>query len=662
MHWDRKRIIVSVVLAAILLFAMLTIGFGNGGIHGTSVCEWNRIVPDRSETYSGKQLGKSRPVRGDEWAVSMPFILAQCESNDFFPRFNRQVNGGTDMMLQTPCAPVWDWTALGQFHNWGYFLFGARHGIAWAWWSRFILLPLFAFLFLIRWCEDDLTLAVVGAAAITLGAPTQWWDTTIPYHLAYFFGILVFTRQVFSAKKWWGILASTAGLFVMLASYCFVMYVPFSLLLLPPLAILLVGEYQAGTGEHKPFRTVLFATAFCALAAELAYFFCAHKETLEIIGNSAYPGKRFFHGGDTRFICERTLLDWLSFCSPFIQHHPRFNECQAAEYIGLAIPAIVAIPWMIFKRLRCGLLSALIVYAIILYSWGTFYWPDLLARWTGLSHIPPQRATVIAGLVVVLCALKIAKTTSSECKPPFWLALSAIAIFLTTRIFAFCKADGIWNWFFATGKTMLFLEAAAALTLIAVWGIARGRKKLFAASLLVFSVVTGACIHPLSEGVSPIYDKDLSREILKIGQASPGFWISNDRCLGQLPVALGMNAYSGTQPYCNDAFWCIVDPEQKHKGVWNRYGHRFPVDLEGRQRPDNRKIGDCIFFSLDEEKVRQLGIRYILWRGKPLNLPWLDLLASIRSDYIYEVKPITDSAATPASQATPEKTNEESIK
>jgi len=638
----RNRLVQLIVVSTIALFAVMTVGFGRGGISGASIGEWNKVIRARTADYSGIQVGVSRPIRVDEWAVSLPFVFAQCRSNEFFPRINSRVNGGTDMFVETPCAPVWDWTAFGQFHNWGYFLFGERHGLAWSWWSRYMLVPLFAFLFFLGWCNGDEMLAGVGAVAVTLGAPAQWWDTTIPYHLAYFFSSLVFFRQIFAVRSAVCAALSAFALFVSFSSYCFVMYPPFSLLLLPVLVILAVFEVRSLESSVAMSRIVLALMSAICVVAELAYFFVAHIDTLRIVGASSYPGARVIRGGSFKFLCERSILDLMSCCTPFFAAHSRVNSCQAAEYVGISMPLFCGIAWASFRKRFDGAVLSLLACIVVMLAWSAFQWPEFLARCTGLYLIPPPRASVIAGFVVLLSSLRwvaLADRDGGDLSTPRWWAAVAIGIFLVSRIVAFFMSYDIWRWLCSSWAKKSLLYAGAVLTVALSWSLLRGSKKLFVASLAVFSVMTGGFVHPLVEGVSPLYDKVLSRVIEEIDAKKPGIWISNDRILSQLPVALGLSAWAGTQQYCDIRFWQAVDPTQRWKRVWNRYGHRFIENLNGKGEPDNRKRVDTIFFPLDESKVRRLGIRYVIWRGKPLRQPWLRNIANVKNDHIYEVKP-----------------------
>ena len=630
---------VLLACAALALFVALVSGFGLGGVAGTSIREWDGIVTGKTDSYRGWIVGKSRFARGDEFKVSLPFVLAQCRSKEFFPRVNGRVNGGTDMFIQTPCAPVWDWTVFGQFHNWGYFLFGADSGIAWCWWSRYLLLPLFAFLFFVKWCGGDRMVAAAGAAAVTLGAPTQWWDTTMPYHLVYFFATLVFEGAVLSARGRVGTILAGLGLFVSATSFFFVNYMPFTLMLTP--ALLLLSAYVWSSAEvsgGRGFRHAVLAVAAAGVAAELCYFVAVHREALGLVAGSSYPGNVVRRGGTFNGLCRRIVFDWLSICSAYVKKtYPNANQCGMSEYIGLWIPVAFVVAASLFRRRACRYSVCLVAFATVLLLWVSAEWPAPIARWTGMSQIWPSRASVISGFVVIVVALRQVATAEAGGEGVGRrLAWIALAVFLLVRFMAFAEVPDALKWMTSDGGMAVFLEAACVLSLCAVWGLLTGRRRLFAIALAAFSVVTGIYVHPLSTGTSPIDDKELSRKILEIDGRSPGRWIANEWALSMLPVALGVDSYAGTQTYCDEQFWKCVDPGLKSRTQWNRYAHRKIVDMEGRAKIVARQA-DMVHFSLDESKTRRLGIRYVIWRGKPLKLPWLRQVARVRNDGIYEV-------------------------
>ena len=626
-------------IAIVVVFAVLTIGFGNGGISGNSIREWDRIIPDRTEDYVGWTIGASRAIRTDEWAVSIPFVMAQCAAKEFFPRVNPRINQGMDMFVQTPCPPVLDWTVFGQFHNWGYFLFGFDHGLAWAWWTRYLLLPFFAWLFLLRWCFGDRLISIVGAFAVTLGGPTQWWDTTIPYMLSYMFAALVFLERVLHAKNVFAVVASGFGAFVAISSFFLVMYPPFTMLLLPLFATLSCCFVKSPEREHRGLRIMVVLLAVVGVLAELGCFFAFHKDTLQIIAGSSYPGARFETGGSFLRLCDRTLTDWMSLWAAFVPPHPRLNHSSASGYIGLFIPLTAGVAWLVYHRglRKCGLCVVSIFYAAVLLAWVACRWPHCLARFTGFYAILPNRASTIEGLVVLVAGLRYSSLVRKyKISLPRYLIVAVLLTYLLCRSVALWYSADTMEYFFGTTASSFRFSSALFLTTLVSIALISGFRRLFAIALLVFSMITGMCVHPLSEGIAPLRDKVLVHTIIALDRETPGRWFSNDRFLAQIPVALGLDAYSGTQVYCDRRFWEVVDPEEAYIDSWNRYANRYVRDFNGTENICIK--GNALQFSLDETKVRALGIRYLLLKNDETQKPsWLRLRFAVGNVGIYEI-------------------------
>ena len=322
---ESKKFDSFLVASLLLIFAV----FVAIGIHGFSIgCfDVQKSISTTIDSYYYPHILKSRQIRSDEWAVSTPQVFSQCLSKEFFPRINHNFDNGTDMFLSTPCNPVWDWTVIGQFHNWGYFIFDIKRGLAWNWWCRYLGIPLFAYFFFLWWLGKDRTLALTAALAVTLGTPTQWWDTTIPYMLLYFFASIYGIRLIYLSNG--KILKESLGTLILtisFVSFLFVGYPIFELLLLPPLLILLIHAAIESKKEVKntnsSFRCNLWIFfVFCIVLFEIGYYFTVHASALKIISASSYPGARIFQGGSLISMFQNAKFDILSLFSEL----PKFN-------------------------------------------------------------------------------------------------------------------------------------------------------------------------------------------------------------------------------------------------------------------------------------------------------------------------------------------------
>ncbi len=650
-----KPIVPAVFLA---LFAVLVAA----KVHGFSVGVWNlrAYVPDTVPSYSFLEIGVPRPIRSDEWSVSTPQVLAQCESPDFFPRVNRRVDGGTDMFLATPCNPVWDWTVPGQFQNWGYFLFGAERGLAWNWWCRYLGIPFFAYLFFLGWLGRDRLLAVTASLAVALGAPTQWWDTTLPYLLLYFFSGLVFFRIVVSRDA--RVLAkglASLGLFVSLASYAFAGYPPFAILLFP--AFLLLG-WQVWRRENPPGAVPApvrgrgafllrprfwLAAVLLALAAEFAYFAVVHADTLRTIAGSAYPGRRFALGGSFHdFLRHRALeavcpfFSWPGFnVNPDLWSEP--NVCRAARWFvpGTGLVFLFALRWPGLLRLQRSdwLLAAA---GLWLFAWSAFRFPPSLARASGMFPFPAHRAEVVAGFYFLLFSFRTFVQSGGPApdrrRPAALAAALSVAILVCGVLLPGGKGG-----FFVGRAGILFLAGGAVLCAAVTAGLVSGVRWLFCCGYLALSIAGGVMVHPLSVGISPLRDKELAVLVREIDAREPGRWMANEPFVGNFLLAQGVDCRPGTQQYANPDFWNVLDPEGAYEREWNRYAH-CAVALSQDGTFHAKAAGVVLRFAVTERNLRDLGISHLVWFGKKLHEPWLRYEGRSRLHFVYTLLPERD--------------------
>jgi hypothetical protein len=637
-------------ITVLSLFAL----FVAAKIHGSSIGCWDMrtIVPDTNSEYSYPHVGKARYIRSDEWCISTPQVLAQCASPDFFPRVNKRVSGGTDMFVSTPCNPVWDGTVPGQFHNWGYFLFGAERGLAWNWWCRYLGLPFFAYLAFLAWLGRDRLLAATAALAVTLGAPTQWWDTTIPYTLLYFFAALVFVRIVFlpgsriAAKT-----AAAAGFAISLCSYAFAGYPIWGILLVPPFAALAwetardAARCETCEEKRPPIRPVWFIFgAFAFVAAEIVYCAHVHGEAFGIVAGSVYPGGRFCRGGPFPQFLRHLGLDVVSLFFPFASFQPNLpayaspNCCEAARYF---VPGTAIFALLLLKRrfsLRLGLAGGvLFAWGAVLLVWSGVAFPAWVAKTTGFHVVLPRRAEVIAGFIFLLLAFRMFASAKA---PPSrsWMSGAAVALVSTVFVLSAVLVPEDARPFFATRQGLLFLTAGVLLSAAVSFGLAARNRWLFCGGYLALSLVGGLTVHPLAIGISPLVDKGLSSLVRDVDARQPGRWMSNNWRTGSFLLAQGLDCHPGTQPYANPDFWAIVDPDQKHVRVWNRYAH-CNIELEQGDAPYIQFVPSVLRFTLNERQLRGLGVTHLVWKGKKLHEPWLRYEGCSGRHFVYTLLP-----------------------
>ena len=134
---EKKRYIIALVL---LLFLVLL------GYSGSSINMYDIYVPSQ-EKVNTEVLGKTRPIRSDEWAVNTPLVFSQnMDEKNNLPYFSSIVRGTQTDMFTVIHAPVADILMLAKPFTSAYFL-GNDIGLSFWWYGRLIALLLVSFEF-----------------------------------------------------------------------------------------------------------------------------------------------------------------------------------------------------------------------------------------------------------------------------------------------------------------------------------------------------------------------------------------------------------------------------------------------------------------------------------------------------------------------------------
>lgn len=612
------------------------------GVHGFSIGRWDSVMDGRTDGSSFFQIGKPQPLRSDEWMVSLPLVQAQCRSPDRFPAFNRDVLPvPVDVFAMTPPCPVLDWTLPGQFSNWGYFLFGFDRGLSWSWLSRYLLLPLAAYLVFLRWTRNDRAVSAVAAAFVWLGAPTQWWSTTVPYLLLHFFGTILFAGALRTAERPLRAVAAGAGLFVCATSFLFSFYPPFQW----PLLVLLAGCARLGPADAPPARgrrtrAAVFAAVAALVAAELLYAGLVHAETFRTVAASDYPGGRISTGGPFRSGIGLQLHKFIALFDSF-RSPGRTNACELAEFFVPVLPLAAALA---LRIRRAGLprraVPALAVCGGLL-LWTLVRTPAVVARWTGLAFVPPQRAAVVLGfgLSVGLFVLFAAnRRRGVRASIPVALALAAGCSALAFA--AVLATPDVRGWFFLEGDRRPGLLAAAILLHGAIgFGLLRASRRVFLPACLAAAVLSGWFVHPVCRGAAPMRDGafvDLARRIE--AEHGRGTWIAPDEYVQNGLAGNGFRVLGGVHCHAHPELWRIVDPDGVWKHVWNRYAH---VQLAVTDTPVSfpRLLNPAKFiWNLSAPDAAALGVDYLVEGRDGRDVPpWKTPVGELGNRVVYRL-------------------------
>jgi len=632
----------------LVIAALFCIGVGFE-LHGYSIGLWDNIVCEKTPEYSYPSVGKNRSIRSDEWIVSTPWCIAQTQTTPRFPSLNTNLyTSGMYMGLSTPNSPVSGATAVGQFHNWGFFLFNPARGLAWNWWSRYLGLFLLSFEFLLLVTGANGLLAFAGALSLTLASPTQWWDTTMPYYLLYLFGFLVSSPYFLHAGNRIKQACAAMACVVCGCSFAILLYPPFQIPLFFICAGVSICFCLTYPRQFSSTSRWILMTAGALFAGYVLWRFVAQNRIgIERMIGTAYPGLRSFHGGNWRYM-EHLLWPLVTMYFPF-RDATFLNNCEPSMFL-VPFPALIISPHL-FRQAKPGLekrvFCALILVGTGLAAWCLFPFPTMVGRILLLHVVDPHRAFVAASLALLLAGICGAHLVARDGLSLSRTLSTAISVAATLIVIAYTTLHPRVRAYFFPGATSLTGIAMIAYSAFVFgglsYGLLRGRIRVFACALILYALPTGWMVHPLSSGISPFMDKKLAVVARQLQRTNPtAKWISvNDwGMVSQYLTAMGVPMVTGTHSIPDVGLWRRLDQEGSYEAVYNRYGN-VTVSLSDDGPLFENPITDHVQCALRAEDLRRIPrLTFVISRGE---LPTTDfeLVAHLEIDgfYIYRIKP-----------------------
>ena len=136
-----------------------------------------------------------------------------------------------------------------------------------------------------------------------------------------------------------------------------------------------------------------------------------------------------------------------------------------------------------------------------------------------------------------------------------------------------------------------------------------GNKKAWCYVMCIVAVVAGLTVNPISRGISPITNTEISKVIQEIKKEDENaLWVGNSNISGQYLIANGINCLNGVNSYPNFKWLNTVDPEGKYNEVYNRYAH---IHIKfGDETNFELLVADAYQVTLTYKNLEELGIKY----------------------------------------------------
>lgn len=595
---------------AALLFVLL-VAFE---LHGSSLAMWDAYLTDRTAEYRRPLLlGVARQIRSDEWAIQTPSTLGQRNVHgSFFPVVNPNIRSDGQNMLVHHIAPVFDLTVSARPFHWGYLLLGNAHGLSWWWWSRLLLLFLLSYEMAALLTGSGGPLALLAGAWIAFAPAVQWGYSLCHTDLLIACQAMIvcswaYTRATSFRRR----TALAAGFFLSALLFLLTVYpphqVPLGYLALVLAIVFLWGSRVWRRLESRDYAVLLALLGFVAFT--LGLFLRQSFDELRVLSDTVFPGQRRAGGGDvTVFELQRSLISWLL---PFV-YPPFSNPSELAGFMNLLPAVLLTLPGALRReQSRRGLVLALVAFTAVTLAWLLVPWPGWLARVTLLDRVPTFRMQPVfelGGLYLSIWAVGIAMRGGLVRAPIAWIAASGVAALQVASAYFSPMAGYL-------GPVRLVLT----VTLFAVLNVAflLGRVRPFALLLAAYIVTSGLSVNPLARGLSPLYDKAVTRRIQTVEARDPGrLWAARGRGFyGNLLVAAGVRSMSGSHHYPDLGLWHRLDPERRQERIYNRHAIVGLEVVKGATEFELTEEPATVTLRISLRELAAIGIKYLFSVG-----------------------------------------------
>jgi hypothetical protein len=611
------------VLLLLLAACFLFVSAVALGINGSSVQYWNQIIKDdRVAAKSNVILGLARGIRSDEWAVATPFILSQAKQG--FPVENEAIGAGKTPLVSAYSLPVLHYSTIFKPAHWAYFIVDIERAFSFYWNYKIFFLIISFFLLLMLLTGNSFALSLAGSLWLFFSGYTQWWfSSIIPETIIGFCVVIISFIYLLYSRKAASIFIASIFFTIYSVNYVLCLYPPSQIILGHLGIFLMVGYVLTKSKPHIfdsnfVFRFSVGAASIFAIVSVLILFYMETKDTIEIIRNTSYPGRRTASGGG---------MDIVRYFSAFFDvsiqrykfHAIVGNICEASNFLLLYPLAII----LFYKRNSKGrkndwLGLSLLAYISILTIWMFWGLPDSITAPSLLSMAPLNRAILglgIAGVILTIRWVDLSNKLSGVGEPrnEYRLPILVSILILLLCIYANQK----YGSFLAIWQIVLI----CAVFLFMAYTLLSFKMKVFLALLFLTVFVPGAPVNPVCMGLSPLFDKDLNLTLEEVINRDPGArWVVyGDNPKQSFFIAQGAKVFNGVKYIPDLKSMKILDPEGKYVDVYNRYAH-IVFEPRNDDLVEFRLAGpDAYIVSINplSDKLKALGVKYIAMPDKP---------------------------------------------
>ncbi|WP_128545533.1 DUF7657 domain-containing protein [Larkinella soli] len=594
-------------------------------IHYSSIPMWNQILPDGSDPKRGLVSGTARPIRMDEWAVMVPFMLSQAQRD--FPTQNPSIGGDQAPLVAN--LPVKHPVVVFRPDYWGFLLFDEARGLAWWWNFKYFFSLAAVTLFFLAFTRNRFWLSVFGSFWVVFSSGMVWWSMYPVVVVSVGSLTLALLLQLLFSRNRRHLLLPGVLLAYFAAFYALHLYPPFQV----PMAYVLLALLAGFLVKHRRSKALtaflpLKLTALALAAAGIAIcgwlYYQEARTTFDLMAGTVYPGRRMETGG-TGFVA-----NWFSEYYSWLLTDRQIpagwlNICELSHSVTFA-PVVFLSLVLIYTNTKAvdPVLLALSGIILILLAWIEIGFPEWLARGTLLGTSPTRRTQVLFGTAnVFLTVLYLDSIQDRSFRLPGLVSGFGVVFCIGLLVYAaglnLSDSGGFLKLHQILVPTLFFTVLSVLLLPSIQWPY---KTALFSFGM-VFFLLPNLRANPVSVGLSPITDHALYKTVREIQAEDPAAcWVvMGSQYISYLVEATGVNLLSGVKNQPDFRAMRVLDPTAVRDSAYNRYAHTtWNTYIDGRDSVVIvNTFQDAYSVGIDpcSSKLKSLGVKYLIFDRQP---------------------------------------------
>lgn len=587
-------------------------------------------------------LGASRVIRSDEWACTTSMEFSQYYNHSGkFPYFSDTIRGcKTDVFSVCTLAAKTPLMIFRPFHL-GYLFLSPSRGLSFFWCGRLIALFMISFEFGQYITGKNKKLSLATAFLITYAPAVQWWFSTGLVDMLIYLqlSILMLYRYMNSSVLWKRII----NLFVILicaGGFVLTLYpawmIPLAYIIIIFIVWTIVENYK--NCKMKIVDWISIALTFVIFCVLILLFYYNSRETIKILGNTAYPGKRFETGGGGLHILFVYITNiW----SVFWGNGLFSNACENAYFIDF-FPLCLILPLMlILKEGKRDLLSILLLsYSSFLGIFCVFGFFPLFSKISFFSNTYTNRAVLVFGYTNVLLLIRTLSIGKVNLSFKVSIPIAIVIILVACKI-----CNDLNSNFLKEFKTAAFAISGIlfAFVFFCLLSYDGWRKNCFVIFSILILLESGLLVNPIRHGTKSVENISVLNTMKKIhNEDIEAKWVIEnlDYPIINSCFLVGAPVVNGTNSYPNLEQWALLDEQKKFENIYNRYAH-IVMYLDDVIEPEFSLFqGDYFYCRLNISDLKKLDVTYIMTNRKFDDYEKKGLLSFLEEDsgyYFYKV-------------------------